>query len=665
MRGNQGGASNRGTGAWPIAAAGTRPVTGASAHPASRASAPKACQQPHLHPQPQSHPQLRPHPQSQPQPQPQPGDTVGLILLVLSFVLLNAAQWLTRAVAPSAVLDAAFIARILVVLLLFGLMALARYRAVRLRGVALTSLVAFAVAVPLFLVGLLVPLGTEESLVLDYMQRVVSSVGYVACIVAIIVSFARCPDVNIPVVIGTWLATQVLFFALSYAPAAVIEVVRPLMRLGASLLLCVHLYRRGVLAPVFGSARPALSRCGDGSLANAVSPTVLGAAVPAPTASASGADPVAGAVSGASPTLSLPALVPEMRRRGSCEWTLLMVGTAVFPCLFCVVSQYLGDGGFEASLYDPACEIGAIGFLACLLAGKPLMQGRLSAGPVLVLCLALYATGFLLLPSGLGVGTLLARMAIKFGFVAFQVFSFVLLIDRLRTDREPEHDLVQAALFWGVFQASKVLGRGLSLYALASSGHAVDGTGVWSLAVGGVYAVALCAVVLFAIQYHRGAHRVVAAVGAEAGAGTATGGEADADAATPAVADALAAWASGATRDPARLGHPEYPGQPGCSGRPVADARVVRFGARYGLSSREMDVMAWVVRGFGVREIAERLALSQGTVKTHLHNMYRKCGADDRQQLLRMFERLGEEGAAPTSAPAPGPATPASVSSST
>ena len=44
---------------------------------------------------------------------------------------------------------------------------------------------------------------------------------------------------------------------------------------------------------------------------------------------------------------------------------------------------------------------------------------------------------------------------------------------------------------------------------------------------------------------------------------------------------------------------------------------------KYNLSSREVQAAILLCRGFNNEEIAEALSIKQGTVKTHLRNLYR------------------------------------------
>ena len=52
-----------------------------------------------------------------------------------------------------------------------------------------------------------------------------------------------------------------------------------------------------------------------------------------------------------------------------------------------------------------------------------------------------------------------------------------------------------------------------------------------------------------------------------------------------------------------------------------------------GLSEREKAVTALVARGLRNRDIAARLGMNEGTVKVHLHRIYRKLGIGSRTEL--------------------------------
>jgi DNA-binding NarL/FixJ family response regulator len=51
-----------------------------------------------------------------------------------------------------------------------------------------------------------------------------------------------------------------------------------------------------------------------------------------------------------------------------------------------------------------------------------------------------------------------------------------------------------------------------------------------------------------------------------------------------------------------------------------------------GLSSREMDVLALIVKGHGNKQIAHELSIAEHTVKNHVKSILSKLGVDDRTQ---------------------------------
>ena len=68
----------------------------------------------------------------------------------------------------------------------------------------------------------------------------------------------------------------------------------------------------------------------------------------------------------------------------------------------------------------------------------------------------------------------------------------------------------------------------------------------------------------------------------------------------------------------------------------VADA-TTRFAAKYHLSPREREVLAMVIVGKDNRTIAGELFLSEGTVKTHVHNIMKKTDSATRDELKKRF----------------------------
>ncbi len=68
----------------------------------------------------------------------------------------------------------------------------------------------------------------------------------------------------------------------------------------------------------------------------------------------------------------------------------------------------------------------------------------------------------------------------------------------------------------------------------------------------------------------------------------------------------------------------------------AAAARAAPGGeGRQALTRRELEIVRLVGEGLRNREIAERLFISGGTVKVHLHNIFDKLGIDRRAALVR------------------------------
>ena len=59
------------------------------------------------------------------------------------------------------------------------------------------------------------------------------------------------------------------------------------------------------------------------------------------------------------------------------------------------------------------------------------------------------------------------------------------------------------------------------------------------------------------------------------------------------------------------------------------------------LTERETEVMGLVAQGLTNRKIAEKLVLSEGTVKIHVHNIYKKLGFSNRVDLTLYAQKKG------------------------
>ncbi len=59
------------------------------------------------------------------------------------------------------------------------------------------------------------------------------------------------------------------------------------------------------------------------------------------------------------------------------------------------------------------------------------------------------------------------------------------------------------------------------------------------------------------------------------------------------------------------------------------------------LTRREIEIIKLVAEGLRNKEVAERLSISEGTVKIHLHHIYDKLGVDGRLELLLAAQQRG------------------------
>ena len=69
-----------------------------------------------------------------------------------------------------------------------------------------------------------------------------------------------------------------------------------------------------------------------------------------------------------------------------------------------------------------------------------------------------------------------------------------------------------------------------------------------------------------------------------------------------------------------------------------AEKKLERYGREKGLTRREQEVLALVLRGEDGPRIARELYISPGTVKVHVHNILQKAGCRSRAELCRAVD---------------------------
>ncbi len=65
--------------------------------------------------------------------------------------------------------------------------------------------------------------------------------------------------------------------------------------------------------------------------------------------------------------------------------------------------------------------------------------------------------------------------------------------------------------------------------------------------------------------------------------------------------------------------------------------RLDEIRAKYFLTTRECEIINYMLEGLNNEEICQRLFIEEGTVKKHVHNIYSKLNVKNRIQLLKML----------------------------
>ena len=73
----------------------------------------------------------------------------------------------------------------------------------------------------------------------------------------------------------------------------------------------------------------------------------------------------------------------------------------------------------------------------------------------------------------------------------------------------------------------------------------------------------------------------------------------------------------------------------------VLERETMRGALSRTLTPREVEIVRMVAQGLKNRAIGERLAISEATVKVHLHNIYEKLGVTGRLELLLFAQQKG------------------------
>ncbi len=62
------------------------------------------------------------------------------------------------------------------------------------------------------------------------------------------------------------------------------------------------------------------------------------------------------------------------------------------------------------------------------------------------------------------------------------------------------------------------------------------------------------------------------------------------------------------------------------------------FIEQFGITGRERETVALLLRGSSNRDIGEKLFVSPRTIEAHIYNVYRKCGVKNKMELVNLIQ---------------------------
>jgi len=99
-----------------------------------------------------------------------------------------------------------------------------------------------------------------------------------------------------------------------------------------------------------------------------------------------------------------------------------------------------------------------------------------------------------------------------------------------------------------------------------------------------------------------------------------------------------------APREMADEGRPDWIASPEDPEAPIIKDRISKkclaLKERYGLTSREAEIAEYIARGFSVASTAEKLVISENTIRAHSKHIYTKLDIHKRQELLDLLDTV-------------------------
>lgn len=261
--------------------------------------------------------------------------------------------------------------------------------------------------------------------------------------------------------------------------------------------------------------------------------------------------------------------------------------------IFGFTSMLVSDPGMQNGHHDLVSEACAVGCLVLILAGVWSSRLKMSFNFFFISTMGLYALGLMLMPSLWGDGSPFASALLRSGTAIYEAVLYALLI--IKAHDNPRY----AYLYFAAFGVFANVNYGRTLEPLLIHGP-VDQIVLFKVCSFFLFLmVAMCLLLLF-LQRTRFA-------------GTSGGSQGELTSAATATIDPFA-------------------------------ANIELLCERYRLTAREREVLLEVLHGFTAPNVARRLGIAPGTVRTHMKNVYHKTGAANKQELIRLIDGMGLDG---------------------
>lgn len=293
-----------------------------------------------------------------------------------------------------------------------------------------------------------------------------------------------------------------------------------------------------------------------------------------------------------------------LRRHADPRLLISLACTCVLLFLSGLDTKLVSMSGVPLGPHNWVYQLAAIAtclVLALLTMGRGLVWSLDSS---VLLTAPFFLLAYLLLGSVEGTGFWLMGLLAKVGYTLFQALLWVCLARIAYADRASVPALM--TLFYAGMRLAALLGRGFA-ESYAAGGEPLSPS---SLTTGALVLICLCCLGLLAVRL----------IPVRAGQADLEG-EASAE-------------PNEAAFNPQEKGAPH-----------TFEASMACLSAHFGLSEREQQVFAGLVRGRSNNDLAEELHLSASTVRTYVQRIYNKTNCLSRKEVFEVWEGFREQGA--------------------